>query len=270
MVETIKKEWKTKVAIIIFIVLTCWWIILLISGVKETFQNYLFGASYGLMAVWGGIWGLFNAKEWGFLKSIMGRAVFVLSLGLLFEEFGQLVFSYYNLFANVTVPYPSLADIGFFGIIPLYSYGAFLLAKASGIKVSLKSFESKIQAFLIPLVMLSVGYLLFLSDYIVDLSDPLKTFLDFAYPLGDAIYISITILAYSLSRKLLGGIMRPKILFLLFAFVLQFAADFNFLFQSSRGTWLNAGYGDYLYLVAYFAMTLGLLQLNTILIKLKT
>lgn len=270
MVETLKKEWQAQVAIILLIILTCWWVILLLSGVKETSQNYLFGATYGLMAVWGGAWGVINARKWGFIKSIMGRAVLVLSLGLLFEEFGQLVFSYYNLFANVIVPYPSLADLGFFGIIPLYSYGAFLLAKASGIKVSLRSFKNKIQAFLIPLAMLSVGYFLFLSDYVVDLSNPLKTFLDFAYPLGDAIYISITILAYSLSRKLLGGIMRSKILFLLFAFVLQFIADFNFLFQSSRGTWLNAGYGDYLYLVAYFAMTLGLLQLNTVLVKLKS
>lgn len=268
MLEDLKKEWKSQVAVILFIVLTSWWIALFLSGSKESFNNYLFGATYGVMAIWGGVWGAIAARKWGFTRSVIGRALVMLSLGLLCEEFGQLVFSYYNLFVHITIPYPSLADLGFFGVIPFYSYGVFLLAQASGIKFTLRTVMGKMQMIIIPLGMLAVSYVLFLNGYQFDFSNPLKIFLDFAYPLGDAIYISLAILTYSLSRRLLGGIMRNKVLFLIGAFVLQYAADFNFLYQNSKGNWINGGYGDYLYLVAYFTMALGLIQFKTVLAKL--
>ena len=47
-------------------------------------------------------------------------------------------------------------------------------------------------------------------------------------------------------------------------FFAQYLADYNFLFQNSRGTWYNGGYGDYLYLLAYFLMSIGIIQLKTI------
>ncbi len=101
-----------------------------------------------------------------------------------------------------------------------------------------------------------------------DFSDPLQVVLDFGYPLGEAIYISIAMLTYSLSRDILGGVMRSKILFLIVAFVMQYIAEFNFLVQSSNGTWVNGGYGDYLYFLAYFTMALGLIQLKNVFSKL--
>ncbi len=63
--------------------------------------------------------------------------------------------------------------------------------------------------------------------------------------------------------------MRDKILFIVVAFMLQYIAEFNFLFQNSRGTWINGGYGDLLYFIAYLAMALGIFQLRTIINRLK-
>jgi len=269
MIEVIKKEYLAKVAIALFILLTTWWIILNLSGSKEQFQNYLFGASYGLMAVLGGIAGIRIAQRWGGIKSVMGKAILFLSFGLLAEEFGQLIFSYYNIFAHVQVPYPSIADIGFFGNIPLYVIGLVFLAEASGVHFSFNKLSSKIQAILIPAILLIFSYTFFLQKYQFDWSNPLKVFLDFGYPLGQAFYISLAFLTYSLSKGILGGIMKNKILFLLFAFVIQYFADYNFLFQSSNGTWLNGSYGDYLYLSAYFVMTLGIIHLNTVFKKIR-
>lgn len=268
--ESIKKEWGAQVAVALLIILSIWWYALAISGVKESLPNYLFGASYGIMAAWGGLWGLRIARTWGWTRSLMGKAILVLSLGLFAEEFGQLVFSYYNIFAGIVVPYPSLADVGFFGNIPLYLIGIVLLGKASGVQFTLKKLSHKIQLVLLPAAILLISYALFLQGYEFDWSIPLKIFLDFGYPMGQAIYVSIALLIYSLSKNILGGIMRGKILFLLIAFIAQYVADFNFLFQSSRGTWQNGGYGDYLYLFAYFLMTIGLLQLKTVLEKLRS
>lgn len=258
---------KTKIAWSLFSILTIWWILLYASGIRENFHNYLFGAMYGVMALIGGIWGLRISKDWGGSKSVMGKAIIFLSLGLLAQEFGQIVFSYYNIFLNVEVPYPSIADLGFFINIPLYLYGGILLIKASGGRLSIRSITSQLQAIGIPLLMLVVSYYFFLQGYEFEPSSLLKTFLDFGYPLGQAMYVSVAILAYSLSRKMLGGIMKPKILLLIIAFIYQYAADFNFLYQSSTGTWYNGGYGDYLYLLAYFLMTLGILNLSADFIK---
>ena len=269
MLETIKKDRRTKITIMLFAFLTAWWMILYFSGLKENFNNYFFGASYGILALLGGIWGLQIANKWGGVKSVMGKAIILLSLGLLAEEFGQIVFSTYNIFLGVEIPYPSLADVGYFGNIPLYILGIIYLAKASGIHFTFKKLSSKIQLIFFPALMLTLSYLFFLQKYEFDWSNPLRIFLDFGYPMGQAIYISIALLIYSLSKNILGGIMKSRILLLLLAFTAQYLADYNFLLQNSRGTWYNAGYGDYLYLLAYFIMTLGLLQLDAVLNKLQ-
>ena len=269
MIEAIRKESSAKIAIFLMVILTVWWVLLNLSGSKESLHNYLFGATYGLMAVLGGIVGISIAQHWGGLKSIMGKAILLLSFGLLAQEFGQLVFSYYNIFLYVQVPYPSLADIGFFGNIPLYTLGILLLAEASGVHFLLNKLSGKVQSVLIPAALLSFSYFFFLQNYEFDWTNPLRIFLDFGYPLGQAFYVSLAFLTYSLSRGVLGGVMKDKILFLLFAFIMQYLADYNFLFQNSNGTWLNGGYGDYLYLLAYFVMTLGIIRLNTVLKKMR-
>ena len=87
-------------------------------------------------------------------------------------------------------------------------------------------------------------------------------FLDFGYPLGQALYVSLALLTYLLSTKTLGGIMKNKVLLILFALAVQYAADYNFLSQAYAETWRNGGYGDAIYLLAYFLMALGLIQLK--------
>ncbi|MBI2314558.1 hypothetical protein HYU93_00640 [Candidatus Daviesbacteria bacterium] len=268
MLKTLNKEWSAKIATVFFVFMTIWWLTIFLPGSKETFQNYLFAATYGLICLWGGSWGLIISKKWGGFSSAIGRAIIFFSLGLLAQEFGQLVFSYYNIFLKIEIPYPSLADVGFFGSIPFYIFGMAYLAKAAGSKFSLNTITNKLQIVVVPVSMLMISYLLFLKGYEFDFSDPLKVFLDFGYPFGEAFYISVAILAYFLSRKLLGGVMKSRILLLIGAFVMQYLADFNFLYQNSQGTWVNGGYGDYIYFLAYFVMTLGLIQFRTVLDKL--
>lgn len=268
-IETIKKEWQAKVAIVIFIILTFWWFYS--PHFKASPEARFLGdfpSIYAVLALWGAIWGINISQKWGLLKSIMGRAIFVFSLGLIAQVFGQVVYAYFSFYQHIAVPYPSLGDLGYFGSIPLYIYGAVLLAKASGVSIGLKSFKNKLQAIFIPIMVLAIGYYLFLQGYKFDWNDPLKIFLDFGYPLGQAIYISFAFLTYLLSRGILGGVMKSRVLFLLFALSMQFASDYTFLYQSSRGTWHVGEINDYMYLVAYLLMTLALIQLKTVLDKL--
>src|SRR3989338_8713065 len=212
--DTIKSEWQAKGAVILYLLLILWWIfdpIILGQGHERMLGD--FASIYFLMAVWGSIWGIAVSRKWGGFESVMGKAILMFSLGLFAQAFGECVYAYYSFYLNVEIPYPSLGDLGYFGSIPLYIYGAFLLAKASGTSIKLQSLEHKLQAIIIPLVMLTIGYALFLRGYNFDWSDPVKVFLDFGYPLAQAIYISIALLTYLLSKGVLGGIMKNKILF---------------------------------------------------------
>lgn len=270
MLETIKKEWEAKVAIVLLLILTGWWVVS--PSVQESMDGRFFGdfpSIYGVMALWGAIWGLIISQKWGGLKSVMGKAMIMFSLGLFAQVFGQVYYAYLSFYKQIEVPYPSIGDVGYFGSIPLYTLGVWYLAKASGVKLGFSSLINKLQAAIIPAIVLAVGYFLFLQGYEFDWSDPTKIFLDFGYPLGQAIYTSLAILTYLLSRGVLGGMMKSKILFILFALSVQFLADYTFLYQSSRGMWAAGGINDYMYLVAYFLMALGLIQLKTVLDKLK-
>lgn len=262
------------VTILLLIVITLWWAYLSpfteSDSVDLTYSRYVWGASYQIIALWGGVVGLLTARRWGGISSVLGRSINAFSLGLLFQVFGQIVYSYYNIFAQIEAPYPSLGDIGFFGSIPLYIYGAFLLARVSGTKVSLRSFVNQTWAVIIPVAILTISYWMFLTDYTFDWSAPLTVILDFGYPVGQAIYVSVAILALLLSRGVLGGIMKLPIFFLLIALLVQYCSDFNFLYQVHNENWFVGGYGDYLYTLSYFLMALALIYMGHILRKLSS
>lgn len=256
------------IAICMFSFFTIWWIFLQLFVDKKNIFYPIFTSIYWIVALYGGIYGLQTSRNWGGLKTLMGKAIFMFSLGLFAQVFGQIVYSYYSNIQHV-VPYPSIGDIGYFTTIPLYIYGAYLLAKSSGIKVNLQSFKEKILAFIIPVVMLIIGYILFLQDYKFNWDEPIKIFLDFIYPLGDAFYVSIAIIIFIFSRDILDGIMRSKALLLLVALAIQFFADYSFLYQSHFGNYYQGDFVDYIYLVAYFFMTLSLLHLKSLQVKIK-
>lgn len=251
--------------LVLFLVITVWWLVLKPwTSISETndLRRYIWGASYQLLAIIGGIGGLFIARSWGGFKSVLGRTIVAFSVGLLFQAFGQSVYSLYNIFLKVEAPYPSIGDIGFFGSIPFYIYGTVLLARASGVSVSLRAFVSRVQAILIPLGILALSYFVFLRTYQLDWSNLLQVLLDFGYPLGQAMYVSAAILTFVLVRNVLGGVMRKVVLFFLVALVAQYLCDFNFLFQFSRSAWYVGGFGDYLYATSYFLMAMSLVNIG--------
>lgn len=254
----------------LFLLLSAWWAVLFFSFHAQLVgPNLIWAATYQVVAIFGIIYGFITAKRWGGFKSVMGRAILFLTFGLFLQIIGQTIFSIYGLFLNTDVPYPSLADVGFFGSIPFYAFGIFQLGKAAGAHSMIKSFKGVAVSIILPFIMLAVSYFFFLRNYTINLDYPLRVFLDFGYPLGQAIYVSLALLVYFLSRNFLGGIMKLKILVILLALILQYIADFNFLYQYSKGTWINGGYGDVLYMTAYFVMTLGLIYMGTTFEKIK-
>jgi hypothetical protein len=252
------------VALALLIGLTIWWAVLgPFNPTPETEQaRYLWGGIYQVMAYWGGINGLLIAHKWGGTRSAMGKSITAFAFGLLAQGFGQTVYTFYLFYLNIEAPYPSLGDLGYFGTIPLYIVGVLFLARVIGVRLSVHSYQKKISALLIPLIMLFVSYVLFLRYYEFDFGAPLKTLLDFGYPLGQAIYVSLAILALLFSRKMLGGIMKFPVLFLLIALIFQYLSDYVFLYEFNKEAWYVGGLNDYMYLFSYFLMTAAIAHIG--------
>lgn len=248
-----------KYVVGLFSLLIVWW------GVATLTQSELglelWVDSYQIMSWVGAVFGFWSAIHWGGRKSVMGRAILAFSVGLLLQAFGQSVYAYYALFGGIEVPYPSLGDLGFFGSIPCYIYGTIMLGRVTGTRVSLKRYSEKISAIILPAVLLICSYVMFLRGYeFVDVPW-LTALLDFGYPLGQAVYVSLAVLILIFSKKSLGGLMRKPLQFLLLALVVQYAADYMFLYQISRETWFAGGLNDVVYLLAYCIMTIALIRI---------
>jgi len=249
---------------LLFLGLTIWWACLnfLNLGIAIDSNKQIFAASYQILALFGGITGLIMTRRWGGHRSLLGRALIFLSLGLLLQSFGQSSYSFYIFFKQIEIPYPSIGDIGFFGSVIAYIFGVINLARVSGFKFSWESLQNKLQIVIIPAALLMMSYFMFLRGYEFDFSEKLKIFLDFGYPLGQALYVSIAVLTLVVSRNMLGGIMKKPIIFLIIALIVQYLADFMFLYQANAGTWSVGGINDYLYAVSYFFMALSLIYIG--------
>jgi len=258
---------KFAIAIATFVFFTAWWGLIQLPVPNQHLLNQLWGGLYGIVALLGAVWGLKISKQWGGLKSLMGKAICMFALGLFAQEFGQLAYNYYIFYRRIEIPYPSMGDVGFFSSVIFYILGAIYLARASGVAVSLQSFKSRMQAFIIPVVMLAYSYFIFLQGYEFDWSNLLTIFLDFGYPLGQAMYVAIAMLAVLLTRGVLGGVMKLRILIIFFALLFQYLCDFMFLYQAHHETWTAGGLNDYMFLVSYLIMTLALLHLRMSKIK---
>ena len=258
--QTVKNnKFLYRVTFALFITLTLWYLYIHHIGLGGTLTvRQIWGSSYQILAILGGITGLFVARTWGY-KSIFGKAILFFAIGLLLQSFGQTVDSFYNFFLNATIPYPSLGDVGFFGSVIAYIIASMYLLKATGISVSIKSVKGKLLAISVPLIILVACYFFFLQGYQFDWTNKLKIFLDFGYPLGQATYVSVALLSYLSSKNYFGGTLRLPFVFLVVALVFQYFSDFTFLYQANAGTWYVGGLNDYLYFVSYTIMTLALI-----------
>ncbi|MEI8174517.1 MAG: hypothetical protein WCG28_01040 [bacterium] len=267
----LKKQPLFFISLFLFLGFSIWWVYInFFLSSATTHDKQLFAACYQILALFGAIIGFLTARHWGGYKSLLGQALVFLSLGLLLQSFGQSVYSYYIFFKKIEIPYPSIGDIGFFGSIIPYIYGVVILSRISGTGVSLKKIKNKVWIFLVPLIILFVVYFFFLRGYEFDWSSKLRIFLDFGYPFGQAIYVSIAILALLFSRNFLGGILKKPIIFLIIALIVQYIADFTFLYQANAGTWYVGGINDYLYCTSYFLMTLAVIYIGNTFQKIRS
>jgi hypothetical protein len=255
--------------IIVFLGFVAWWISFQHVVSHQGSSVNWFENTYGLVALIGSIVGFVAIKKWGGLKTVLGKSLLFFSLGLFAQEAGQLISSYYTQIDKETLPYPSYGDVAYFGSVLLYICAALYLTKLVGLKFSLKKLSYKIIAVVLPLVLIIVSCSIILHNHQYDTSKPVTVFLDIGYPVGQACYISIALVAYLLSRKLLGGVMRSALLLVILALCVQYISDFTFLYQSNQTTYVPGKYDDLFYLIAYFVMSTAMIKFLDIYKKLR-
>jgi hypothetical protein len=258
-----------KIAIFYLVGLVVVWLAVQLHGAKMGTLNYLYSFLFGLTPLFAGLVGVIKSKIWGRLRSSMGRAIFFISLGLVFWGFGETIWSYYNFFRHIPAPYPSLADIGFAPSVFFWVLGASYLSRASGAWLSLKR-SRRAQLFtIVAIAALSVvSYYLLVrvarSNVLVPEGESIiQVILDIAYPLGDFLAALFAFIVFALSFKYLGGLYRPAIGAILAGLATMYVADFVFSYTTTVGSYYNGDWGDLLLCIGLFLLSFGVLGFAT-------
>ena len=268
-IRQIKQNNALKLVLALFLLFTFWWISIYVRGLTDASENDYFTITYPIISLIGGIVGWSFARKWGGLKSTLGISISMFSFGLLAQFLGQMLYVYYIYILGIDEPYPSIGDVSYLASVIFYIVGVYYLAKVSGIRFTTNTLKGKLLAVLVPILILVLSYFVLLKDYVIDFSDPVLLFFDFGFPIGQAVYVSIALLALFISKDILGGMMRKPIMLLIFALVFQYFADFAYSYQYSVNpeSMYVGDFLDYLYFSSYFLMTISLFAIGNMFYK---
>lgn len=244
----------------LFAVFSIWWAYLTINVSAENELRGYFSDSYGILAGFGGIAGLWISRKWGGIRSVFGRAITFLSIGLLFQFLGQFSYSLEYYLYGIKNSYPSFGEIFFLASIPAYIVGIWEIGRTSGTGISLKKFHNKIGAIVIPFLLVSISYYLFVHGSDISELPLLEKILFVSYPVGQTIFVSLAVVAYYLTIGVLGGKMQTKVIFILFSLVFQYVADIVFIYRTTLEIWYPADITEYVFAVSYFLMAIALID----------
>jgi hypothetical protein len=258
-----------KACVVFLVVLLVFWAVIFFGGIQETFYNNLFVFLYGLLPLFGGAAAMVGYRKWGGLSTILGKAILLLGFGLFLWGCGESVYAYYNIFLGVEIPYPSIADLFFAPSVFFYTLGAFFLSRTTGISLGFRRRMGKAFVITAPLVIFILTYYVLIivgkgGELITDGGSALKVILDIAYPLGDFISLSISIVVAGLSFRYLGGRYKYDIVFILIGLATMFVADSIFSYTTTVETAYSGDFGDLVFTLAVFFLTCGLLGFNKI------
>lgn len=252
---------------IFYACMVVWWITIYIRGLVDTNENFYFGVFLGLLAVSGGIIGLNISRGWGSLSSRLGKTLVFLSTGFIFWGLGSLIIGYYNIAQGQSYPYPSLADLAYITGWPLWFIAMVNLSKATGARYQFRSVAGKVFTLLIVVFAFLLSYYLLVTVarggvFEIDGSNYLRLFFDFAYPVGDIVILTTSLVLFGLSFNYLGGLLKMPILIVLSGFVLNYITDVTFTYMNTLGTFYVASWVDLMYVTAFFLLGLGVSLFN--------
>jgi hypothetical protein len=192
------------------------------------------------------------------LNGAVGRSLLFIALGMVSWGVGEATWFYYNVVLKTEIPYPSLGDVGFLGLIPLAAYGLFCLWRSLTIKFDAKT---KIKALIIPIPVFAFTYYVFIYSKLSESTDLLTKALNVAYPLGDAILLSFTIL---ILFSIKGSKLFRPIAIICLGFIVEAVADFLFSWGTAAGIYYVGWIFDTLFVAAFCILGIGLYYMKDV------
>jgi PAS domain S-box-containing protein len=144
---------------------------------------------------------------------------------------GEVVWSIYEVGLDVTVPFPSLADVGFLGAIPLAA--AAILCFFSPARGTSERLRLYLDGAIVFIALLFVGWVAGLDAVYAQPGSAIDTWISMAYPIGDALIATILVLAI----RRASGEAHGRLLLLLGGLGANALADSAFAYLNAQGTY---------------------------------
>ena len=170
-------------------------------------------------------------------KGRYGLVWVLLGLGMLSWAVGQLIWDYYEAVLHRDVPFPSLADAGYLGEVPLVVAALVLLP--SGTRSVAGRTRTVFDGLIVAAALLLMSWMLVLGTVFRSGSGSvLAQTLSLAYPISDV--VTVTIVMYAILRARQTGRKIPVPLLLVgLGLVSLSVADSGFTYQTAAGTYYS-------------------------------
>jgi diguanylate cyclase (GGDEF)-like protein/PAS domain S-box-containing protein len=162
---------------------------------------------------------------------------------------GNAVWATYELLLDQEVPFPSAADLGYLGFVPLALVGVVLLGPVLRRAGSVKRI---VDIVLITVALGGVGWIVVLAPVAASTDNPLERVLALAYPVGDLLILAAVLSVVTLMTS------RPPGLALLTAGLVLFAlADGSFAYLTATGGYASGNLSSVAWFAGFLAIALA-------------
>lgn len=162
---------------------------------------------------------------------------------------GNAVWAVYELVLDRDAPFPSPADIGYLGFVPLALIGIVLLGPSFR---TVGTFKRTMDVILITVGLGGVGWILVLSPVAASTEGVLEQGLSLAYPIGDLVMLAVTLSVITVTRG------RGRALTLLPLGLIFFAlADASFAYMTATGQYTSGDLTAWAWFGGFLLMALA-------------
>lgn len=242
-----------------FLSIGIWWVTITARNQTSGVENYYFNLAYAFLGTLGGIIAIAHSKEWGWWRSLYGKALISFGVAVAWWSLGGYIWAYYNFTGQSDIPFPSNADhFGFAWFYPLTFIGMVFLVKGLGFKYAWKKSKfGKIALIAIPILATFATFYIY-KDIRVEGSS-LLNFYKYFYNIGGSLALAASITILFLSKYFSGGKLRPAIVCIVLGVVIQYIADVTFTYRANPqiALYYNADYTDMLYATSLYLVSAG-------------
>ncbi|MFH0961062.1 MAG: hypothetical protein V1820_00065 [archaeon] len=221
------------------------------EGFVSDYARYLIiGISQTAVVAFAAVMGILAVRKFT-LQSAMGWGIFLISLGVASWAIANTIWTVYTL-VGVDMPYPSVADIFYVGIIPLTLAGVYTLFRSFGFKLDLKT---TLKYAILPVIVGSGIFYIFVIDKMFEKVGLLMKALNITYPLGDVLFVSFALFVLAATK---GSAMFKPTAILLGGYLVFSIADLGFVLTTSLGTYYTGCWVTGLFTLGFAIVGAGL------------